>query len=122
MKLNHQGQSLVLFIVIIPLIIILIACITDIGLITSKKAHLEGLTTNILKEVITKDNYEELIIKLYKENNIDVSNLEVTNNDALRIKNEIEVKSIFGNIIGLKKYKIKVDLTAIKENNKIKIK
>ena len=122
MKLNHQGQSLVLFIVIIPLIIILIAFITDLGLITSKKVHLEGLTTTILKEVITKDNYEELIIKLYKENNIDVSNLEVTNNDALRIKNEIEVKSIFGNIIGLKKYKIKVDLTAIKENNKIKIK
>ena len=119
MKLNKHGQSLVLFVVIIPFVILLLALVCDIGLITSKKVKLNAVTKDILKEVMNKDNYEELIIKLYEENDIDVDNLEITNNGK-RIKNEIEVSSIFGQIIGLKKYQIKVDIEIYQENNKIK--
>ncbi len=121
MMLNHRGQSLVLFIIVIPLIIGLVALIVDLGLMTSKKVKLNEVTREILKEVITKDNYEELIKKLYQENDIDIDNLEIVKNDYLRIKNEIDVDSIFGKIIGLKKYTIKVDLKASYQNGKIKI-
>ena len=119
--MNNHGQSLVLFIIIIPLVLLLLAVIVDLGLITTQKVKLNEVTREILKEVITKENYEDLIKRLYQENNIATSKLEIKKDDYLEIKNEITIESIFGKIIGLKSYPIKVDLKAYYVDNKLKI-
>ena len=111
--MNNHGQSLVLFIIIIPLVLLLLAVIVDLGLITTQKVKLNEVTREILKEVITKENYEDLIKRLYQENNIATSKLEIKKDDS--------IESIFGKIIGLKSYPIKVDLKAYYVDNKLKI-
>ena len=61
-------------------------------------------------------------IQLYKKNNIDTDNLKITIKDNnFIIKNEYEIDSIFGKIIGLKKYEVKVSLKGYYDGNKLKV-
>ena len=41
--------------------------------------------------------------------------------NRISIKNEYKIKSIFGSLIGLKEYKIKIEMDAILKNGEIKI-
>ncbi len=122
MRLDKNGQVLILFIIFIPLIIMMWAFVVDIGVISNAHAKLENVSRMIIKDVIDEENKQDKIEKLFKENNIDITNLKVDiNNDKIRIRNEIEIESIFGNIIGIDSYKIKVDVMGYKLNNKIMI-
>jgi len=118
--MNNRGQTLVLFIIFIPIFIILAAFIVDTGLIIKESTRLKATTKTILKNTQTKK--EEDIIKLFKENKIETSNLEIIfKEDSVRIKNFYNIESMFGKIIGLKEYKIKIDLTMKQDEGKVKI-
>lgn len=122
MRLNNKGQVLVLFIILIPVFLVLGAFIIDIGLISRENNHLENVSRMVIKEVIDEDDKKEKIEKLMVKNKIDITNLEVQIEDnEIRIKNEIAIKSIFGNIVGIDKYKIKIDIRGFRENDKIMI-
>lgn len=122
MILNKKGQTLIVFIVLLPLLLGVVAFVVDVGLICSKNAHLREVTKNIIENVY--EDYEGGKVKnLYIKNNIQIDKLEVVFHDGeLRIKNENEIESIFGKIVGLKKYKIKVSMLGYKEEDKLVIK
>lgn len=120
--MNKHGQTLIAFIILLPILISLLALVIDIGLITSEKKELEEVSKTIIKEVIYNlEENDKNINELYKKNNIPTDNLKIDiNKNSIRLQNEYEIKSIFGNIIGIKKYDIKLDITGIlKDNNKI---
>ena len=93
--MKSRGQTLVLFVILIPLIIMFAAFIVE--------------DINKIKELFLKNDFE-------------VDKLEVSFGDELRIKNENEIDSIFGKILGFDKYKIKVDITGYKNEDKIDFK
>lgn len=109
--MNKRGQTLILFVILIPILLALAALIVDVGLIVSKNVNLKEVSKTIILTV--KENpSEDEIEKLFIKNDIPVENLEIfILDDTIRIKNQYEVKSIFGSIIGIKKYDIKVDIT-----------
>ncbi len=121
--MNNRGQTLVLFIIFIPILIILAAFIVDTGLIIRESTRLKATTKTVLKDVYDKENKSKnMIEELLKENNISTTNLEVTiNEDKIRIVNSYDIESMFGKIIGLKEYEVKVDLTINEDNGKIKV-
>lgn len=119
--MNNKGQTLVLFIIFIPILIMLAAFIVDTGIIIKESTRLKATTKTVLNDVFYKENKSELqITNLFKENNISVENLKITITDNINIQNEYEIESIFGKIIGLKKYTIKINMTAKEENGKLK--
>lgn len=119
--MNNKGQTLVLFIIFIPILIMLAAFIVDTGIIIKESTRLKATTKTVLNDVFYKENKNELqITNLFKENNISVENLKITITDNINIQNEYEIESIFGKIIGLKKYTIKINMTAKEENGKLK--
>jgi len=68
------------------------------------------------------DNLEDTnkIKKILEINKVDVNNLEINIIDnKINIKNEISVKSIFGSVVGILDYKIKINITGYKSNDKI---
>ena len=99
---NKRGQTLILFIILIPLILGVMAVVVDVGLIVSKSSSLKETTRLVVKDSLNNDLSEEEIKELF-------------------VKNKIEIDSIFGAIIGLKKYTIKIDIKGYKDNNKIVI-
>ena len=111
-SLNKNGQTLIVFIILIPLIVFLFAFIVDSGLCIYEKVR----TTETIKSILAQETTETKIKELLIKNDIPVDNLQITNSlDNTNVTNTISVQSIFGNIIGIKTYDIKINLN-IKKN------
>ena len=124
MIFNKKGQVLVLFVFLLPILIMICAFVVDIGIITNSKNNLENVIRLAIKEEIENiDNKSSDRIKdLLKQNKIDITNLKITISDnKINIKNEIKVASIFGKIIGIDNYKVKVNLNGYIKDNKVLI-
>ena len=117
--MNKHGQSLVLFVIFIPLLLGLCALVVDMGLVISKRVQLEEVSKTII-ETIMEEPSEEAIQALFIENDIPVEHLEVQIDDGrIHLSNSYEIDSIFGVIIGLTHYEIQVDLTGSLMENKV---
>lgn len=115
--MNKHGQTLILFVILLPLILVLGALIVDIGLVMNNRIKLEEVTKSAVLEAYDDDIK---IVEILQKNAIDISNIKMSRvDDKLKIEIKEEVKSIFGNIIGLKKYDLKISLVSYKDNNKI---
>ena len=121
--MNHKGQTLVAFVIIIPIFILLLSFVVDTGVILKEYTKLNSLTRTILKTNYQKrfnEDYTEIITKLYKKNNVPVNNLEVIVNDSeVKIINFYDIDSIFGKIIGIKNYDIKTEIKAYQNEDRI---
>ena len=118
---NKKGQTLILMVILIPLMVGVMALVVDVGYLSLEKVHLKEVVKSVIEQELNKGIGDTKIEEELKRNKIDITNLEIKEIDnKLNIKNEIDIDSIFGAIIGIKEYKIKVDITGYKENNKIK--
>jgi len=121
--MNKHGQTLIIFIILIPMFLGILALVIDIGLVVSKKIELKETTKTIVKENIknlNNKNFNKQISDLLEKNNIETKNLKIEiESSSILIKNEIEIDSIFGNILGFKKYKIKIEVKETIKENKI---
>lgn len=106
--MNKRGQTLILFIILIPIILMLLGLIVDIGLVISKKTQINDFYKTIIRDY--SDASDEEILNMMRKNDIETKNVEIIRNNGLEIKNIVRVKSIFGSIIGLKEYTIKIDI------------
>ena len=117
--MNKHGQTLILFIILIPILLGLAALVVDVGLMVSKRVELKEVSKTIIESVWEDANLEE-IRDLFIKNDIPVDNLEVeVTNDYIHIVNDYEIDSIFGSVIGIKSYEIKVDITGKMSNQKL---
>ncbi|NLA32857.1 MAG: hypothetical protein GX864_02820 [Mollicutes bacterium] len=121
--MNNKGQTLVIFVILIPIFILILALVVDNGLIMNAKNKIINTSEIIIKNVYHKldeNNHESLIKELYDKNEIKYTNL-ITNyeDNKLTIKIKSAVKSIFGKVVGMDKYKFEISLTATIENAKI---
>ena len=109
--INKRGQTLITFIIFIPIIIVIIAILVDNGLIIKEKNKLQSITEMIAKEINisnSKEETEKQIKVLYEENKISTENLKIEISDTtLEIEIKCRIESIFGNLIGKKEYEIK---------------
>jgi len=121
--MNRNGQTLIAFVIIVPIFILLLAFVVDTGFILKEYTKLNSLTRTILKTNYQKrfdDDYTKKITNLYKKNNISIENLEViVNENETKIINFYDINSIFGKIIGIKNYDIKIEIKAYEEEGKI---
>ncbi len=98
--MNKKGQSLVLFIILLPVIILAIALVVDTGLMYNAK--IKG--NNLLKEAV-EDDLD--IDEYFGLNNFEIVSKEVKSEEGCAIITS-RVKSVFGQIIGKKEYSIKI--------------
>ena len=119
--MNKHGQTLIAFVLLVPIFLIFLAFVVDTGLILKEKTKGVSTTKTILKNIY-KEPTEEKIKDLYQKNNISIENLEIKlEENSISITNEYEIDSIFGNIIGIKNYTIKIEMHAIVHNGELKI-
>lgn len=117
--MNKRGQTLIIFVVLIPLFLGIIALVVDTGVIIHEKVQGIEVAKTIIQDSMNKS--EEDILALCRNNNVNEENLIILSGEnEITIKNEYEIDSIFGSVIGIKKYKIKIDVTGINKENKIK--
>lgn len=110
--MNRRGQTLILFVFLIPILLLLFAFLVDLGFLNHEKIKLSGITDSLIKEYYNKEMDEKIekeIKDIYTKNKIPIENLKIKKEEGtLEIQNEYQIESIFGKIIGLKNYKISI--------------
>lgn len=121
--MNRSGQTLVAFVIIVPVFIIFMAFVVDTGFVLKEYTKLNSTTRTILKTTYDKkmqENYKTQVIKLFDKNNIPTQNVDINFiENKVIVGNEYEVGSIFGQIIGLNSYKVKISLIAYEKDGKV---
>ena len=117
--MNKKGQSLILFVIMIPIFLGLCALVVDVGYMISKNVELKEVSKMIIEDYF--EDFDSLKIKnLYEENNIPVDHLEINiHEDAIHIVNYYEIDSIFGSVIGISSYDIRIDITGTIKADKV---
>jgi len=120
--MNNKGQTLVLFILLLPLIFLLTAVIYDLGTLSITKHKIENeIKTSIkygLNNIEDKNIHNKINNMLDK--NIDGTKAITITDKTIKIKVEDTKESIFPNIIK-DKYDIKITYNGYIDNGKIKI-
>ena len=114
--MNNKGQSLVIFIIIIPVIFIFFSFLYDYAYIINSQNKYENVTRTILNSTLEEDK----IVDLYRQNGYKVDDFKYKKeNDKVYIQNSYKIKSVFGNIVNLKNYTVSINYVVINSNNGI---
>ena len=94
--MDKKGQTLVVFVLLIPLFMILAALIIDNSMIVNEKLHLKNVTKDIIRNDLIKTQIDNDKIKmLLKKNNIPTDELEIIREKGkLNIKNHYFINSM----------------------------
>lgn len=104
-KLNNKGQALVMFVCLLPILIAVVGVVIDVSSMTISKNKLNNINkiaVSLFKDV---NNSSEDIINIIKINDENIKNIMI-NKEKKTVIIDKEINSIFGGIIGIKKYKI----------------
>ncbi len=98
--MNNKGQSLVLFVLLLPLILIVLAYIFDSAVIVYSNNRLKNIADNaFLYKQEGKTDWEITKYVLMNDKDIEIVAID---EDLIHLK--LDVDSYFGKIIGLDKY------------------
>lgn len=137
MRLNNKGQSLVLFILFIPMLLGIMALVIDVGNALAIKNNIDNNLEYVLDyglkngevffENKDKEYYNEELInwkddlkRLLDYNLSDIKNEIKIDNDVIIITSESYVKGIFSNILNIKGFKVESEYRGyIKDNEQV---
>lgn len=98
MRLNNKGQSLVLFIVILPIMLFMFVLVYDIGNAIYEKNRLSNVNYMVTSYALDNENISESdIVNLINKNVNGLSNIKVIiNDDKVNISLSKNIKGVFG--------------------------
>ena len=107
-KLNNKGQSFVMFVVILPVIIMILMMVVDIGKMVNLKSELDNINYIAISyglDNISDDDIQDKIRKLVYKNKLGIDEVKIEiDND------EIDITLVDG-----------VDLILLKESNILRV-
>ncbi len=117
--MNNRGQSLIMFVLILPLIALFIAFFIDSSLSLMEKNKLDGIITSNMKEAINNDIRDEEKIRnaIKKNENVDV--LVSIVSDDLHVIVKSKKESVFGKLLKFEYYKLEFNYCASYQDKKI---
>lgn len=114
--MNNKGQALVMFVLILPVLVLLITFLCDMGNFIAEKNKYTNEIKDTIRYSLKKDLNEEEI-KTLLDKNINGEKKIVKENETLKINVQSTVDGIF-----IKNYEINMTFIGYKENEKIIVK
>lgn len=103
--LNNKGQSLVLFVIVLPIFIFLLILVIDVGKIIILKQELNNISELVLDyglDNFDNENIEDELINLIKLNKEDIDKIDVYIDDnKMYIKLNEKSNGIFSSFVDL---------------------
>lgn len=122
---NNKGQTLALFIIIFPILLLTLVLMIDIGKVYTKKIELDNINKIALNYGLNNFNLndsdlESKILNIIKLNNEKIDNIEIKiDNEKIYINITENINGIFTKMINVQVFKIKSTYIGyIKENTK----
>ena len=85
---NKNGQVLVAFVILLPIILILMGSIIEYALVRYNKVHLTSIVKTVIKETI-KEKDEDKINELLKENGIENADIKIDDGITISVNKSI---------------------------------
>lgn len=107
-RLNNKGQSLVMFICLLPILLLIVLAIVDVSRMVIEKNKLNNINYIAISYYSSHkedDDVTERIISLVKRNDEDIINVRI-NKDKNTIYLDKKIDSTIGKIIGISEYEI----------------
>ncbi len=119
--MNKKGQTLVIFIILVPLLFILGAFIVDNSMMVYKNLQLKNITKDIIKLNYNKKELDDREIKkIYIKNDINTDDLTIKRQGGeLSINIKYYEESIFGKLVNLKSYEISASITGYEKDGEV---
>ena len=106
--MNNRGQSLITFVLILPLLVLFIAFFIDSSLSIMEKSKLEGVIYDNLKVSLEKDIRDiDKIMESIKKNG-DIDAMIIIDGDILTIDAKSKKRNVFGKVFKLPYYDLEV--------------
>lgn len=122
--MNNKGQTLAIFIIVIPIILLLVCMIIDLGKLSLEKKQLQNVIKAIIKDELKKGPDRKRIINLINKNTSDmkIDNI-IIENGIITITISKQYTGLFPNLLKnmktinltYKGYKINDNITIKKE-------
>lgn len=117
--MNNKGQTLIIFVILVPILITLLAVVVDVGLMRHEQIKIKGIIDDGIKEYFETNNTED-ITKILRLNDIPEDKIIIkTNTNTVDVSIEYNIDSLFGKIVNLQEYTIKVTRFGKKMNQNI---
>ena len=110
-SLNNKGQTLVLFVMLLPIMLLVMVLVFDIGKCIVEKQKLDNISFMIVSygiEHSKDDNIEGTLNELVTLNYKDATDVEVlVKDDYVSVSLSGKVKGVFGNLVGKSFFEVK---------------
>lgn len=124
-KLNNRGQSLVIFVIFVPVFIMMGTFVVDVSFAKYNERRLDNLNKQVINyglKHIDEEPYDNMVDLIY-QNDSDIDSYEINiNNETKEISVTLSksTKGFFGSIVGKEIYNEKSSLKGyIKDDKKI---
>ena len=108
--LNNRGQSLVLFVIIIPILLFILILVIDIGRAIKLNQELNNISEIVLDyglDNLDNDKIEDEMFKLVKLNNDKINNIDIEiDNEKLYLNISCDMDLMFSSISNLSLFEI----------------
>ena len=116
---DRKGQSLVLFVLLLPILLGIMALVIDVGNALVEKNKLNN-TIEIILEIAIEDKLEMTDIQNLINNNLKENiNIVTINGKIITINSKETTKGIFSKILNINGFKIESEYTGELKNNKV---
>ena len=110
MKLNNKGQTLVMFIVIIPILISIMVLVIDLGSAFAKKQELNNVNKLVIEyglDNLGQENLESDLTSYITMNAKDLSNVKVTvENNTINVTTKAYINGIISKALNIDGFEI----------------
>ena len=119
--MNNKGQSLVSFVLILPLLVFFIAFFIDSSKSIMEKERIDGIVYSNLEMILNKDIKDvNKIIDVLKENENDLEINVLINEDDIMLNASVKKRNLFDNIFKMKWYNLEFNYCGSYQDKKIK--
>lgn len=117
--MNKRGQTLIIFVMLIPIILTMAALVIDVGLLYYRKNEYVGIVEESIKEYF-KDEDILSAKKTLTLNGVSLDDTEINVSDnKITVTLDTKVDSIFGKVIRINDYEIKVSRVGTKDKERV---
>lgn len=122
--LNNKGQSLVLFVVVLPILLLIVILVIDVGKALVLKQELKSISNIVLDyglDNLDNENIIDELNKLINLNNDEIDNVSIKiEDDKIYIELKEKTNGIFSSIINISIFNINTSYVGyMKDENKI---
>ena len=123
--LNNKGQSLVLFVIVLPILLLILVLVIDIGRVIVLKQELSNISEIVLDYGLDKIDDNELEMELnnlVKLNKQDIDRIDISIEDErIYLKLEDKSEGIFSGLVDISIFNVKTSYVGYIESEEKRI-